>query len=150
MNNDLEIIIPVFNEGINLVKVFEHLKLNVKNNFLVLVCYDNTNDDLFEYLKILKNQSVNFKLVKNRFFGPCGAVKTGLLFSNSEIKIVYPVDDLINGKIIDKMVKKYQEGFDIVAPSRFMVGGSMKNCPLFKSILVRLASFTLFHLSSWV
>ncbi|MDA9697675.1 glycosyltransferase family 2 protein [Candidatus Pelagibacter sp.] len=148
MSKNLEIIIPVFNEGENLIKVFDHLKLNVKNNFLVLLCYDNDNDDLFKNLELLKKKNVDFKLVKNKFFGPCGAVKTGLLFSDTEIKIVYPVDDLINGKIIDSMIKKYEEGFDIVAPSRFMNGGSMKNCPLIKSILVRFASFTLFHLSS--
>ena len=148
MSKNLEIIIPVFNEGENLIKVFDHLKLNVKNNFLVLLCYDNDNDDLFKNLELLKKKKVFFKLVKNKFFGPCGAVKTGLLFSDTEIKIVYPVDDLINGKIIDSMIKKYKEGFDIVAPSRFMNGGSMKNCPLIKSILVRFASFTLFHLSS--
>lgn len=148
MSKNLEIIIPVFNEGENLIKVFDHLKLNVKNNFLVLLCYDNDNDDLFKNLELLKKKNVDFKLVKNKFFGPCGAVKTGLLFSDTEIKIVYPVDDLINGKIIDSMIKKYEEGFDIVAPSRFMNGGSMKNCPIIKSILVRFASFTLFHLSS--
>lgn len=148
MSKNLEIIIPVFNEGENLIKVFDHLKSNVKNNFLVLLCYDNDNDDLFKNLELLKKKNVDFKLVKNKFFGPCGAVKTGLLFSDTEIKIVYPVDDLINGKIIDSMIKKYEEGFDIVAPSRFMNGGSMKNCPLIKSILVRFASFTLFHLSS--
>ena len=39
-------------------------------------------------------------------------------------------------------------GKDIVAASRFMKGGSMKGCPLIKSILVRSASFTLYHLSS--
>ena len=148
MSKNLEIIIPVFNEGENLIKVFDHLKLNVKNNFLVLLCYDNDNDDLFKNLELLKKKNVDFKLVKNKFFGPCGAVKTGLLFSDTEIKIVYPVDDLIYGKIIDSMIKKYEEVFDIVAPSRFMNGGSMKNCPLIKSILVRFASFTLFHLSS--
>ena len=46
------------------------------------------------------------------------------------------------------MIEKYDEGYDVVAPSRFMKGGSMKNCPIIKSILVRLASFTLFRLSS--
>ena len=54
----------------------------------------------------------------------------------------------MNGKIIDRMVEKYKEGYDIVAPSRFMKGGSMKNCPFIKSIIVRFASFTLYHLSS--
>ena len=148
MNNSLEIIIPVYNEGRNIIKVFDHLQINIKNKFLILLCYDHEDDDLFLYLDEIKKKNINFKLIKNKFFGPCGAVKTGFLNSDADIKIVYPVDDLINGNIIDKMVQKYYEGYDIVAPSRFMKGGSMKKCPLVKSILVRFASFTLYHLSS--
>ncbi len=148
MSKFLEIIIPVYNEGENIIKVFDHLRNNVQNKFVVLLCYDDDKDDLFSNLEILKNKNVDFKLVKNKYYGPCGAVKTGLLYSDNEIKIVYPVDDLINGKIIDKMIEKYEEGYDIVAPSRFMKGGSMKNCPIVKSILVRFASFTLFRLST--
>lgn len=148
MNNSLEIIIPVYNEGKNIIKVFDHLQINIKNKFIILLCYDHEDDDLFLYLNELKKKNINFKLIKNKFFGPCGAVKTGFLFSDADIKIVYPVDDLINGNIIDKMVQNYNEGYDIVAPSRFMKGGSMKKCPLVKSILVRFASFTLYHLSS--
>ena len=148
MNNSLEIIIPVYNEGKNIIKVFDHLQINIKNKFIILLCYDHEDDDLFLYLNELKKKNINFKLIKNKFFGPCGAVKTGFLFSDADIKIVYPVDDLINGNIIDKMVQNYNKGYDIVAPSRFMKGGSMKKCPLVKSILVRFASFTLYHLSS--
>lgn len=40
------------------------------------------------------------------------------------------------------------ENNDIVVASRFMKGGSMKGCPLLKSILVRLASSTLYFFSS--
>lgn len=148
MNKFLEIIIPVYNEGENIVKVFDHLKSNVKNKFIILLCYDYDQDNLFTYLDTLNKKNVEYKLVKNKYYGPCGAVKTGLLNSDNEVKIVYPVDDLINGKIVDEMFHKYEEGFDIVAPSRFMKGGSMKNCPIVKSILVRFASFSLFHLSS--
>ena len=46
------------------------------------------------------------------------------------------------------MFEAYEEGNDIVVASRFMKGGSMKGCPLIKSILVRLASATLFMFSS--
>ena len=60
MSKNLEIIIPVFNEGENLIKVFDHLKLNVKNNFLVLLCYDNDNDDLFKNLELLKKKKCWF------------------------------------------------------------------------------------------
>ena len=62
--------------------------------------------------------------------------------------IVYPADDFLNFNIIDKMFEAYEEGNDIVVASRFMKGGSMKGCPLIKSILVRLASATLFMFSS--
>ena len=46
------------------------------------------------------------------------------------------------------MYKKFTEGNDIVVASRFIKGGSMKNCPIIKSILVRLASSSLYLLSS--
>ena len=42
----------------------------------------------------------------------------------------------------------FEENNDIVVASRFIKGGSMKGCPLIKSILVRTASTTLFLLSS--
>ena len=79
MSKNLEIIIPVFNEGENLIKVFDHLKLNVKNNFLVLLCYDNDNDDLFKNLELLKKKCW-FKLVKNKFFGPCAQLRLDYYF----------------------------------------------------------------------
>ena len=44
--------------------------------------------------------------------------------------------------------KKFTEGNDIDVASRFIKGGSMKNCPIIKSILVRLASSSLYLLSS--
>ena len=42
------------------------------------------------------------------------------------------------------MYKTFEKGNDIVVAIRFMKGGSMVGCPLLKSILVRLASTTLF------
>ena len=42
-----EIIIPVYNEGENVIKVFDHLKNNVQNKFVLLLCYDDESDDLF-------------------------------------------------------------------------------------------------------
>jgi hypothetical protein len=46
------------------------------------------------------------------------------------------------------MYEAYLNGSEIVVASRFIKGGSMKNCPLFKEIIVRLASATLYLLSS--
>jgi len=148
MSFDFNIIIPVYNEGENLFKVINHLKKEVKANYQILICYDDDTDDLFQYINEILKINKNIKLIKNNYYGPCGAVKTGLEKSETNAMIVYPADDLINGNILDDMYALYLEGYDIVAPSRFMKGGSMKNCPLIKEIIVRFASFTLFKLSS--
>ena len=46
------------------------------------------------------------------------------------------------------MYEEFKLGADLVVASRFIKGGSMKGCPLLKSILVRAASFSLFYLST--
>ena len=148
MSFNFNIIIPVYNEGENLIKVINHLKKNVKANYQILICYDDDSDNLFQYMNEILNINKNIKLIKNNYHGPCGAVKTGLEKSETNAMIVYPADDLINGNILDDMYTLYLKGYDIVAPSRFMKGGSLKNCPLIKEIIVRFASFTLFKLSS--
>ena len=145
---NLDIIIPVYNEGENILSVVNHIKKNVKTKYQILICYDNDNDNLFEYRDEIFGIYNDIVLVKNKYIGACGAIKTGLLHSTTGVKIVYPCDDLINGCIIDEMYKKFLEGNEIVAPSRFMKGGSMKNCPIIKEILVRFSSYTLFVLSS--
>ena len=71
-----------------------------------------------------------------------------MFFGNSDCVIVYPADDFLNINIIDKMYNSFKDGNDIVVASRFIKGGSMKGCPILKSILVRLASSTLYLLSS--
>ena len=46
------------------------------------------------------------------------------------------------------MYASFKNNNDIVVASRFIKGGSMKGCPLIKSILVRFASTTLYLFSS--
>ena len=145
---DFDIIVPVFNEGKNILRLFEHLKFSVRSNYRILICYDSEDDNLFNYLEDIRKFNLNFLLVKNKNLGPCHAVISGFKESKCECKIVYPADDFINGNILDQMYKNFKEGSDIVVASRFMKGGSMVNCPFPKNILVRMASYTLYKFSS--
>ena len=144
----LEIIVPVFNEAEKILKLMEFFKSNIKTKFRVLFFYDLETDDIFEYKEKFKEFDFEIILIKNPSRGPCSAIKEGFKSGNSDCVIVYPADDFINFEILDIMYNHYLDGNHIVAASRFIKGGSMKNCPLLKSILVRLASFTLYHLSS--
>lgn len=144
----LEIIVPVFNEGDKIIKLLDYFQKNIKCSFRVLFCYDSDSDDIFIYKHKFRNYNFQITLVKNPQKGPCSAIKEGFRVGNSDCVIVYPADDFLNYKILDQMYEKFLNGSHIVVASRFIKGGSMKNCPLIKSILVRCASFTLYHLSS--
>ena len=145
---DYEIVIPIFNEGNNILKVLSLLNQSIIYKVRVLLCYDLDNDDIFKSQKLLNKFKFEVLFVKNPGKGPCSAIKSGLLFGNAKCVIVYPADDFLNYKILDKMYELYLTGSEIVVASRFVKGGSMKNCPLLKEIFVRLASSTLFFFSS--
>ena len=145
----LDIIIPIFNEGKQIIKLLDQLNLKLQTEITIYLCYDNDDDNIFHNLDLLKNLKFEIKLIKNPNKGPCTAVIEGLKKSNANCKIVFPADDFINIDLIDKMYNKHlNDDADIVVASRFIEGGSMKGCPLLKSILVRLASGTLYFFSS--
>ena len=145
----LDIVIPIYNEGKKIVELLNKFEISVKTKFRVLLCYDDETDNIFEHREKFDKFKFKIILVKNPEAGPSSAIKRGLNFGDSNCVIVYPADDFINFNIIDKMYEAFNsENNDIVVASRFMKGGSMKGCPLLKSILVRLASSTLYFFSS--
>ena len=148
MNYPLEVIIPVYNEGASIKKVLELLHENVKTRFQVLICYDFEEDTTLPIIDECSRISHNVLKVKNEGSGVHGAIVTGFKKSTADCVIVFPADDILNQNILDDMYSKFQQGCHIVVASRFMKGGSMKGCPWLKAILVRLASFTLYILSS--
>ena len=143
----LEIIIPVYNEGEKINQVFNQFQNQVDTKFRVLVCYDHEDDNT---LKGYDPNNYDFEIIqlKNNGIGAHDAVITGLSYSDSDCVIVFPADDIVNQNIIDDMYNKFCDGSEIVVASRFMMGGSMKGCPILKSILVRAASKTLYLFSS--
>ena len=148
----IDLIIPVFNEGEQIVKLLKKIKSETISNKNIFLCYDNELDDIFMHkdsIAKLNNERLKIYFLKNPNEGPCTAVINGLISSPSDCKIVYPADDFLNINLIDKMSDIFfDKKVDIVVASRFIEGGSMKGCPLIKSILVQVASYTLFKFSS--
>ncbi len=144
----LEIVIPIYNEGDKVIKLLDQFQTFIKTQFRVLLCYDMEDDNIFNYQDSIKKFNFKVLLVKNPSKGPCLEVKAGLYYGNSDCVIVYPADDFLNIKIIDQMYISFKNNNDVVVASRFMKGGSMTGCPIIKSVLVRIASSTLYLLSS--
>lgn len=141
--NQLDILIPVYNEEKNILSVLNSIKNNVKTQIRILICYDHDNDTTLPILRNNPNFSFEILFIKNRGVGIHSAITTGFDCSNAEAVLVFPADDTYNTQIIDPMFEKFKQGCDVVVASRFMKGGCMKGCPLIKSFLVRAASFSL-------
>lgn len=142
---EIDIVIPVFNEADNIMGVLRSLQTHVKTPFQVLICYDYDEDSTLTVVRSITDYPVPIHCLKNQGVGVHGAILTGLDFSKSAAVLVYPADDDLNTRIIDSMYRKLTIGSEIVAASRFMKGGSMKGCPFWKSVFVRVASYTLYR-----
>ena len=144
---ELEILIPVYNEGLNILNVLEALKEKVKTPFCVLIAYDRDEDDT---LPVIQNNLAHLpqvRLVKNKTRGVHGAIVSAFQAGDAPAVIVFPADDTYNAGMIDGMVREFKNGAEIVSASRFMRGGCMKGCPWLKAFLVRMSAFTLYHLA---
>ena len=145
--SQLDIVIPVYNEGRNILAALGALARNVKTPARVLICYDSEEDDT---LPAVRNNPQTYaglpvEFVRNSSRGAHAAIMCGFRASSAPFVVVYPADDDHNAAILDRMVASAEQGRDVVCASRFMPGGSMVGCPWLKAALVRAASFTLHH-----
>jgi dolichol-phosphate mannosyltransferase len=140
----VDIVIPVYNEGGNILRTLQGLVDHVQARYRVLICYDFEEDDTLSAIR-QHGGFANLEFVRNRGRGAHQAIMTGFQRSSAPFILVYPADDDYNAGIIDAMFKKAQQGNDIVCASRFVLGGSMAGCPWLKAVLVRCAAFTLHY-----
>lgn len=147
MTVELDIVIPVYNEGAAILPTLEAIDQYVKTSCRVLVCHDDDNDTTLAALAGYRPKRIKVQSIKNEGRGPLSAVLTGFRQSDAKAVIMIPADDDYNPPIIDQMVEKFKTGCEIVCASRFMKGGSMTGCPFLKHLLVRIGNFTLYHLA---
>lgn len=143
-SNIIDIVIPVYNEGENILKVLYAFQDQVHSRIRILLCYDHDEDTT---LFAIKNHTFTFEVitVKNKGKLAHGAAITGFYHGNSPAVISYMGDDDYNAKVIDQMIEAFNNGAEIVAGSRFIPGGSMQGCRWQKAILVRIVNFTLHY-----
>jgi len=144
---ELDVVIPVYNEGANIVRVLESLERHMKTKIRVMLCYDHDDDDT---LTALAGRTFEFPVVfvKNLGHRALGAILTGFQESTAPAVLVFPADDDYNAPRLDRMYERFRDdGCHIVAASRFIPGGCMEGCPPLKAALVRSSAFALHHVA---
>ena len=144
---ELDVVIPVYNEGASIVRVLESLRRSVRTPFRVLICYDHDDDDTLIALRDYRVDGFQLRVLKNRGRGALDAVVQGLQESSAPAVVVFPADDDYNGPCLDRMMAKFREGCEIVVASRFAPGGCMVGAPWLKAALIRTSAFLLHYLA---
>ena len=147
MTPELDIVIPVYNEGRNIVATLSALAKAVAMPARVLICYDHPEDDTLPAVRgnPRAHAPLAVEFVRNAGRGAHGAVMTGFAASRAPFVLMYAADDDYNAAMVDRMVALAKDGCDVVCASRFMPGGAMVGAPLLKATLLRSANFTLHH-----
>jgi dolichol-phosphate mannosyltransferase len=142
----IDVVIPVYNEGSNILRVLTAFEREVTSPIRILICYDQDADTTLAALRGLRTK---FEIVpvRNRGRRAHGAVTTGMAFGRSPAVIVYMADDDYNAGLIDGMIAGFRAGCDVVIPSRFIPGGSMEGCRWYKAVPLRVAAWSLAHLA---
>ena len=131
------IIIPAFNEEMNIVKVVDEI-IEKYPQYDYVVINDGSSDDT---AKICRKQGYELiDLPVN--LGLAGAFQTGLKYAyikKYDCAIQFDADGQHRPEYIGAMIKKIEEGYDIVIGSRFVEKKKPFNLRMFGSFLLSAA-----------
>jgi len=119
LNETLSILIPVYNEEGNLSLLYEKLMTALKKAgrpYEVIFVDDGSSDGTMEILLDLREKNPNVKIVCfSRNFGQTAALSAGIDVSKGDILIPMDGDLQTDPEDILPLLRKIEEGFDVVS-----------------------------------
>lgn len=141
----LSIVIPVYNEGENVVPTLRGVVERTRTRPLeVLVVHDFDEDTTVPVVKRLQAEMPELRLHRNTLGrGVLNAMKSGLRAARAQYVLVSMGDGSDDPDDIDRMYELARAGADVVAGSRYMRGGRQLGGPLLKRSMSRAAGLSL-------
>ncbi|GHV28936.1 hypothetical protein FACS1894167_07210 [Synergistales bacterium] len=141
----IDIIVPVFNEGANILKLFAKVGQAIKSSKRVTVIYDYDEDNTVPVAREhMGEYGYEIRLQRNLIArGALNAIKTGFQVSTEDKVLVIMADLSDSLEIADKMAELLDNGYDLVCGSRYMSGGKQHGGPLLKGLFSRCAGVSL-------
>ena len=122
-HSKVDYIVPIFNEESCIIEFIERIKnIRIKNTELeinIIFIDDGSTDNS---LNIILNQTKHYKFIKcislTRNFGHQNAVTAGLDYCNSDYGLVIDADLQDPPELLNEMIQKAQDGYDVVYGQR--------------------------------
>ena len=127
--NLISIILPTYNEAENIVPLIKEIDRVIKAKKEIIVVDDNSPDGTSKIVTnfIKKNKTKKIKLktrLSNR--GLTNSIKEGIKLSKGDVVVWMDCDFSMPPFVINKLLEKIEEGYDISVGSRFVKGGQFK------------------------
>jgi dolichol-phosphate mannosyltransferase len=141
----LSIVMPVHNEADNIRKILAALASAVNIPAEVLIVYDDEGDTTLSVARsCVPPPDTEYRLLRNTLGrGPANALKAGFAAARGEALLVTMADLSDDLDVLDTMLARFADGYDLVAGSRYVKGGQQTGGPWIKGKLSRLAGMTL-------
>lgn len=143
---DFSIVIPVYNEEENvepLISEIEAALSGLGKSYEILVVDDGSRDATFAKLRSIRGRLAQLKVVRlKRNFGQTAAMAAGLTYARGAVVILMDGDGQNDPADIPALLRKLDEGNDLVAGWRYNRQDPFLNRRLPSMIANRLISFT--------
>jgi len=147
LSKPLGIIIPVYNEGLNIGDTINSIENKVRTPHHIYIGYDFDEDNTLPAIRPFIDDGLDITPIKNPVRGVISAIKTGLKEAEENYLLVTMADMSDDYTSVDKMHELMELGYDVVCGSRYMSGGKQIGGPLLKKTLSRLAGISLKYLT---
>jgi dolichol-phosphate mannosyltransferase len=140
----VSVVIPVYNEGENIVACLERILREVMLPTEVLVVYDMAEDTTVPFAEKMAASDQRVRPVLNTYGrGPANAIRFGIHAARAPVAVVTMADGSDDPRQIDELARLVDRGVVVAAASRYMPGGQQVGGPRLKGILSRWAGRTL-------
>ena len=119
------VIIPAFNEGMNIVKTIDDLRTLYNSSIDVIVVVDFAEDTTIYFFNQIDEKPKSYRIVVQSYgAGPANAIRFGIDQANTECVVVMMADGSDDVRAIKELSNLVRRGVAVACASRYMLGGN--------------------------
>lgn len=120
----ISVILPTYDEAGNIEELIDLVMKEIPGPLEVIVVDDNSPDQTWKIAENLKSKYDNLKVLRRiNESGLTSAIRAGIELSEGDVLVWMDADLSIHPAKTPDLLKKIEEGYDLVIGSRYIMGG---------------------------